>query len=311
MAGLDPEIVTWLTWYNDRVGELVKEGFVATPTNVREGLANLTASMVTSEVKVEWIGDAMVKGDGFDVPVRIYHPKPDKPLPVLLYFHGGGHMAGSITVYDPICRRLAERVKHVVVSVEYRLAPECPYPAAIDDGVKAVRLIFETLRGRGVLHREELVLGGDSAGGALCATVSQDLGNGGPSPVAKQVLIYPSLDYTMSLPSIEQNGRGYLLEMEKMRWYFDHYFSQNENRRECSPLFREITVSQIETMVITAEFCPLRDEGLAYIEKLTGVGMQCQHLHFDDMIHAFMNLESIASRQCERLYDAIASFLQR
>lgn len=121
-------------------------------TNAPEGLVNLNAALVSKKPVLPWIQNDLVAGDEFDVPVRLYHPAPSKSLPVLLYFPGGGHMAGSITVYDPICRKLAVQSSHLLISADYRLAPECPYPAGITDALTVCRNFGEVLeKKRGAL----------------------------------------------------------------------------------------------------------------------------------------------------------------
>jgi acetyl esterase len=129
--------------------------------------------------------------------------------------------------------------------------------------------------------------------------------------IRRQALIYPSLDYTMTLPSVEENGTGYLLEKEGIAWYFDNYFQHCENRKTASPLFMEFSKRLPRTLVITAEFCPLRDEGIAYAAKVKTAGLHVEHLHLDDMIHAFMNMENLAKTACATAYRCIAAFLNR
>ena len=310
MRQLSPQLQSWLAEYNRLVKELEEKGFKPTPINVREGLANLTRRWVSQIPEVALIQDDWVTGPGVDVPVRIYHPSPDRKLPVLVYYHGGGHMAGSVTVYDPIYRKLALAAQHIVVAPEYRLAPECPYPAGVEDAYHVAKYLWPTLEGRALNVHPRLSLGGDSAGGALCATVAHLAQHDDDLPISKQVLIYPSLDYTMNTASMEENGVGYLLQKEKIGWYFSHYFQHAENRRSASPLYQEFTDNLPETLVVTAEFCPLRDEGQAYVEKLgTSTSVAAELMHFEDMIHAFLNLEDLTQASCEKLYSCLGRFL--
>ena len=310
MRSLHPALVPWLDDFNALVKKLIAAGFKASPINAREGLANLTRANVTSRTDIAWVQDDYVATPGYHVPVRIYHPAPDTALPVLVYFHGGGHMAGSVTVYDPICRKLAKATGHIVVAPEYRLAPECPYPHGIEDACNVVKYLWDTLDLRKLRYTKTLSIGGDSAGGALAATVSAKAQFDAGVSVAKQFLIYPSLDYTMQTPSIEENAVGYLLQKDKILWYFDSYFTHQEDRKAASPLFWECTARIPKTLVITAEFCPLRDEGIRYAEKLKVAGVTTEHLHFDDMIHTFVNLEDIVPDACTRLYSAIGTFMR-
>jgi acetyl esterase/lipase len=288
---------------------LLETGFKQTPTNTREGLANLTMLLVTDRTEISLVQDDLVNAPDYAIPVRIYHPTPDASIPVLIYYHGGGHMAGSVAVYDPICRKIAHASEHIVVSVDYRLAPECPYPLGVNDAYNVVKNIWATLDGRDLKYQRHLSIAGDSAGGALCATVAHISQHDERIDIRRQVLIYPSLDYTLTSDSIEENAEGYLLVKERIKWYFDNYFQKGENRKSASPLYMEFTNQLPETLVITAEFCPLRNEGIAYVEKVKSTGLYVEHLHFDNMIHAFLNLENLVKDECETVYRRIGKFL--
>lgn len=309
MGRLSPEIETWLENYNRTMSDLLADGFKPTPENTRQGLADLTRSLVTHSPDISWVRDDHVDGPHHSIPVRIYHPDPDSRRPILIYYHGGGHMAGSIAVYDPICRKLAKAADHIVVSVAYRLAPEHPYPAGVEDAFEVARSIWGTLDRNKLRYLKELSIAGDSGGGALCATVAHGAQYDPELDIRRQILIYPSLDYTMASPSIEKNGTGYLLEKSKIRWYFDHYFQHHEDRRKASPLYMAATAQLPATLVITAGFDPLHDEGAAYAEKIRAKGIVVKHLEFGDMVHAFINMENLADEACRSVYQAVGTFL--
>lgn len=311
MRKVSPKLEAWLENFNVLVNQLVAGGFKPTATNAREGLANLTKNLLTEVPAVAWIQDDLVTGGEYAVPVRIYHPAPEEALPVLVYYHGGGHMAGSVTVYDPICRKLALATKHIVVSVDYRLAPECPYPAGLNDAYSVVQNLWATLDGRNLNYTPTLSIAGDSGGGALVASVSAKAQFDENVTIAKQVMVYPSLDYTMDSNSMEENATGYLLQKGKIAWYFDNYFSQGEDRKQASPLFQPMTDKLPETLLFTAEFCPLRDEGIAYCEMAQSAGATVEHYHFNDMIHTFLNMEDLVKEECETTYQKISEFLNR
>ncbi len=311
MRTLHPVLVPWLTHFNDAVERSVAAGFKATPTNAREWLAGCTRLYVTNIPVVPCVQDDLVPAPEYRVPIRIYHPSPQEDLPVLVYFHGGGHMCGSITVYDPICRKIALAAKHIVVSADYRLAPENPYPAGLHDALGVVHNLWPVLDSRGIRHTRQLSLGGDSGGGTLAASVAGIVQHEPGIRIKRQFLIYPSLDYTLSLPSVEENAVGFLLEKDKVIWYFENYFQHGENWKEASPLFWEFTSRLPESLIITAEFCPLRDEGRLYAQKLRNAGIRVEELKFDTMIHAFLNMENLVPEACGRLYSAIGAFLQR
>ena len=310
MAELAPGLGEWLDKYNMAVAVWSAKGFVLTPEYARDGMAILTRTMITDIPKLPVVIDASVQGSGPPVPVRVYHPEPDAALPILIYLHGGGHMTGSVAVYDPICRKIALATRHVVVSVEYRLAPEHPYPAGIADARTAVEGCAELLvRLRMKFSGAGLTLAGDSAGGAMSATLAHAMQDSVRPLLTHLILIYPGLDYTLSHSSVEELATGYLLEKDKIRWYFDHYFSGGEDRRAASPLFMPVRPGFPRTLLVTAGFCPLLDEGLDYLKKLQESGVVVQHLHFDDMIHAFLNLENLVPESCRRVYAAMAEFL--
>lgn len=311
MRQVSTKLAPWLDNFNQIVIQLVEGGFKPTATNAREGLANLTKNLVTHIPDIAWVQDDLVTGGDYDVPVRIYHPAPEQELPVIIYYHGGGHMAGSVTVYDPICRKLANATDHIVVSVDYRLAPECPYPAGVNDGYLTVKNIWDTLDSREVKYQRRLSIVGDSGGGALVASVANKAQFDESVSIYKQAMIYPSLDYTMNSESMEQNATGYLLQKGKIAWYFDNYLQNNEDRRAISPVFGEFTLGLPETLMITAEFCPLRDEGVQYYEQVRQAGVNGEHIHFDDMIHTFMNMEDLVEEECHRVYSAISEFLNK
>lgn len=307
---LDPALEKWLEGYNKLLNDLLASGFKQTPSNAREGLANLTWTLVSQKPAIKWVRDDIVKGDDFDVCVRLYHPHPDRALPVLIYFHGGGHMSGSISVYDRICRKIAQATQHLVVSVDYRRAPECRYPAGINDAMTVVKNIWDTLDERQLKYARELSIGGDSAGGAISATIAHRTQHDPDITINRQVLIYPSLDYSMQFESVDLNGSGYLLHKDKMKWFFEHYFNPQDDWVQASPLNMPFSEALPETLLITAEFDPLRDEGYAYVEKLNEAGVKNRHVHFNDMVHAFMNMEDVVTTQCERLYSEIGTFLK-
>jgi acetyl esterase/lipase len=311
MRKVSPKLQGWLDDFNKAAAALIASGFKATPTNAREYLVNLTRNLVTDIPDVPLICDELVYSPEWLIPVRIYVPKPDRELPVLVYFHGGGHMVGSVSVYDPICRKLALASDHIVISVEYRLTPENPYPAGEKDAYFAVKNIWPALDVRKIKYKKILNIGGDSAGGALTASVIHKAQFDHDLDIKKAVMIYPGLDYTMSYPSIDENAVGFLLQKAKIIWYYDYYFLQAQDRRAASPIFGTFTKGLPEIFLLSCEFCPLRDENRAYLKKLDEVGVKYTHLHFDDMLHTFLNMENLVKEECEKTYKAIGAFLNK
>jgi len=310
-AAIPPPVRRWLAELAEYKNRARAKGFRLTVTNVRESLDTLTRLFVTRAPKIALVRDDVIPAPQYPVPVRIYHPVPDRPLPVALFVHGGGHVAGGITLYDSIARKLASVSQWVIVSVEYRLAPECPYPAGLKDVLASAKRVFRLLDNLQLAHTPRLGLIGDSAGGALCATAAH-LGQYEPGlEIERQVLIYPSLDYSLSSPSVLENGTGYFLERDRILWMFDSYLQNQEHRRQVSPLFMEFTAKYPQTLLITSEFDPLRDEGARYGRSLQEAGHAVEHLHFAEMIHAFLNIEDLVPEVCSRAYNSIGAFLNR
>jgi acetyl esterase/lipase len=294
--------------FNKRKQILLERGFRYTPTNAREAMEKLTRHYVTQIPELPFVHDDLIPGPDYQVPVRIYHPRPRDVLPVAVFAHGGGHVGGSVSVYDPIARNLAIAMQRLVLSVDYRLAPECPYPAALKDLLAVVKGAYRLLDNLDLGYAPRMALIGDSGGGALCATLSHRCQFDPAVNIDRQVLIYPSVDYSLSCPSVNDNGEGYMLERDRILWLFDCYFQHAEDRRERSPLYMPITPDYPRTLVITAEYCPLRDEGIAYAKRLTEAGIVCEQHTFDGMVHAFLNLEDVVPKQCDLLYQLLQRF---
>lgn len=309
MREINPKLKGYIDAFNAQIPLLLAAGFKANAINAREWLAKVTRDYAVDVPEIAAVWDDIVPNTGYMVPIRIFHPAPQEARPVLIHFHGGGHTAGDVSSYDPIIRKIAAATGHVVVSVEYRRAPEAPYPAAINDAYAVVKGIWPVLDARKILYKRELSLIGDSAGGALAATV---MGRAQFDPgiaLKRAVLIYPGLDYTLQQPSMVENAVGYLLQTSKIVWYYDLYLQNVEDRRAVSPLYGAFTDRMPETFVISCEFCPLRDENIAYVEKLKAAGVKTRHLHFPDLPHTFMNLEKLVKEECDRTYREIAEFL--
>lgn len=308
---LDLRLAAWLEQLNQLIADQKAQGIEATAAMVRDSLAGLTATFVTERPAVDRVIDITVSNADRPIPVRLYDPVPSVAKPVCLFFHGGGHMAGSVEVYDPIARKLAQYTGQLVVSVDYRLAPETPYPGGLDDCLAVTRTLWETLARHGVAAERSVTLIGDSGGGTFAATVAARLADNESVAIHRLVLIYPSLDYTLSFPSILGNGQGFLLEQARIGWYFDHYFQHGEDRRQASPLWAPLPARMPATLVIAAGYCPLRDEGVAFAGRLQEAGIPCQLHEEHGAIHAYLNLENLVPDTCQRTYQRIADFLAR
>jgi acetyl esterase len=240
--------------------------------------------------EVARVEDRAIPGPGGDIPIRIYTPEGTAPFPVVVYFHGGGFVIGNRDTHDGVCRELANAAGTVVVSVDYRLAPEHPFPAAPDDCFAATRWVYEHAAEFGA-DPERLAVAGDSAGGNLAAVVPLMARDAGGPPVRAQILLYPVIDCSLTHPSIEENGEGYLLTAADMRWFISHYQPVVDDPK-ASPLKGDLA-GLPPALVITGEYDPLRDEGEAYAEALRQAGVPVVLSRYDGQIHGFIQLKSL------------------
>ena len=236
-------------------------------------------------VRVE---DRTLPGPAGDVPVRIYADSTESDLPMIAFFHGGGWVLSSIDGHDSLARRLAKRTGALVVSVEYRLAPEHPFPAPHDD----CRAVTEWLAANG---RElggdpaRLAIAGDSAGGNLAAGVALRARDQG-LPLTYQLLIYPCIDDRQSRPSMTDNAEGYFLTARDMAWFWDHFVpAEHRDNPYAVPARATDLTGVAPAHVQTAEFDPLRDEGEEWAERLTAAGSTSTCTRFDGVVHGFVS----------------------
>jgi acetyl esterase len=248
-----------------------------------------------------------VPGPGGAIPVRIYIPQAPQPLPALVYFHGGGWVRGSLQTHDVLCRMLANAAACAVVSVDYRMAPEHRFPAAVEDAEAVTRWVAEHGREIGV-DPSRLAVGGDSAGGNLAAAVALSLRDAGGPTLSFQVLIYPVTDFNFDTPSYVDNGEGYLLTRGAMQFYWRAYLADEVHGQDqrASPLRARSHADLPPALVITAEFDPLRDEGRAYAERLRGAGTSVELREYPGVIHGFFGSPGILDIARQAILDAAA-----
>jgi acetyl esterase len=231
-----------------------------------------------------------IPGPAGSIPIRIYRPSNEGSLPVLMWFHGGGWVLGNLDGAELNCRKFANEAQCAVVSVDYRLAPEIPFPGAIDDCYAATAWVAESAEELGI-DPTKIAVGGDSAGGNLAACVAYRCRDNGPKLVF-QLLIYPVIDADFSRASYIENGDGYLLTRKWMEWFWDCYVPDKADRK--NPLVSPIHASDLSGLpaahIITAEFDPLCDEGEAYGEALKSAGVEVEIHRYDGMIHTFFNM---------------------
>lgn len=246
--------------------------------------------------KLHAIEDRTIQGRNGDIPIRIYRPSDQSDLPVIVFFHGGGWVVGSLDGHEPVCRRLARENGMVVVSVDYRLAPEHKYPAAAEDCYDATLWVWENSAELGI-NPNKIIIAGDSAGGNMAAVVALMARDLGKPNIAFQLLIYPVVDGTMSHPSIDANHDAPILTKAMMRWFVDHYQRQPSDVREAyfSPLLAADLSNLPPALVLTAEHDPLRDEGRAYAARLRQAGSMAHAIDYPRMVHGFLSLGNLAS----------------
>ena len=266
------------------------------PADARAARGRLTAAYAGRPVRVASVQDLEIDGP-VRIPVRHYAP-PERggPHPLLVYYHGGGFTYGDLDTHDGVCRILCRHAGAHVLAVDYRLAPEAPFPAAVDDAYAALRWAFANA-GRLGADPSRVGVGGDSAGGNLSAVVSQLAArDGGPAP-ALQVLIYPATDMTTRHRSRELFGEGFLLTDPEMDWYTDNYLGTartSASDPRASPLLAEDLSGLAPAFVVTAAFDPLRDEGEAYAHALEQAGTPVTLRRFPGFIHGFINAAGVS-----------------
>lgn len=248
---------------------------------------------------VAGVRELVAAGPHGPIPLRLYQPlgvdAPPSGLPVLVYFHGGGWVIGDLDTHDVLCRQLANASGCAVVAVDYRMGPEYRFPAAPDDCYAATRWVRDHAVALG-LDASRLAVGGDSAGGNLAAVVSilardvQDL------DIAFQLLIYPATDMRRTSESHQTNGQGYVLTSDTMDYFQGHYTGGDEAHYvdwRASPLLAVDHANLPPALVLTAGFDPLRDEGIAYAQKLSAAGVRTTHISFERQIHGFITMSRV------------------
>lgn len=248
-----------------------------------------------------------IPSDFGPIPARYYRAsRSAAPCPLLVYFHGGGFMLGTLALYDTACRRLAVKGACAVLSVDYRLAPESMFPAAVLDAYAATRWAADNAELLNI-DPARIALGGDSAGGNLAAVVTQMAQDSREFAPALQILIYPMTDQSREYPSYERNENGYMLTRKALHWFMDNYVPDPRDRLDprASPMLRESLEGLPPVLMIAAEFDPLVDENLAYAKRLTEAGVHTQYECFAGMIHPFFTLGGVVE-DAARAEDMIA-----
>lgn len=234
------------------------------------------------------VEDRVIPGPGGNLAVRIYRSAAKGPLGVLVYFHGGGWVLNSVDTHDHICRSLANAAGCVVVSVNYRLAPEHKFPAAVEDAFAATCWAAANAANFGG-DPQRLAVGGDSSGGNLAAVTALACRDRQGPVLCHQLLIYPVTNYNFATESYQQNAKGYVLTKRSMQWFWQHYLPNEASGANpyASPLRADLH-SLPPALVITAEYDPLRDDGEAYAARLKEAGVAVECTQYAGMIHGFL-----------------------
>jgi acetyl esterase len=284
---------------------------------MRNGLRMLSMALGEPE-EVASVEDRVVPGPAGEIPVRIYRPEGEGLLGCLVFFHGGGFVLGDLESHDHLCRELANRSGGVVVAVDYRRAPEHPYPAAVDDCWAALGWVVDQAEALGIDPRA-VAVGGDSAGGNLAAVAARRARDEGAPPLCFQLLVYPVIDlHDMgSWESRRRSGEGYALSSGLMEWFHDHYLGPDGPEPgdvDVSPILVEDLSGLPSAHVVLAEFDPLHDEGRAYADRLEAAGVAVDLVDYEGAVHIFFQLgpiTEIGRRAVDTAADALAAAYDR
>lgn len=259
------------------------------------------------DVPIGKIENSTIPGPAGEIPVRIYTPvnAAAGALPCLVYYHGGGWVIGDLETHEGACRLLANGAGCRVISVDYRLAPEHPFPAGPEDCYAAVKWVSANAAQLGI-DAKRIAVGGDSAGGNLSAAVAQMARDRGGPAIAFQLLIYPATDMALQTPSRKENAVGYFLEEKTMKYFYDLYVPKgtDENNPYLSPLRTKSFAGLPAAYVITAQFDVLRDEGRLYAEKMQAAGVKVKLVNYEGLIHGFFTMSGAVPAARSAIADA-------
>ncbi|MEE8443372.1 MAG: alpha/beta hydrolase [Dehalococcoidia bacterium] len=254
------------------------------------------------------IEDRSIPGPAGQIPVRIYTPPGAGPFPALVYFHGGGWVVGTLDMSDGTCRHLCLGGECIVVSVDYRLAPEAKFPLPAEECYSATWWVAENGPDLNI-DPARIAVGGGSAGGNLATVVALMARDRGRPPIAFQLLVYPVTDRNFETVSYRENGKGYMLDRDGMMWYWSQYL--NDPSDASNPYAAPLQASDLSALppalIITAEYDPLRDEGEAYASRLRAAGVQTTCTRYDGMIHGFFGMHDAIDKAKEAVSEASAA----
>ncbi len=276
------------------------------PAGARELYRETRGRLGAAPPEVAHVADLRVPGPAGALPIRLYRPlgaRAEDRHPALVYFHGGGWTFGDLDTHDVVCRELANLARCAVASVDYRLAPEHKFPAAVEDAIAATRWIAQQAEAL-ALDPRRIAVGGDSAGGNLAAVVALASRDAGAPRLAMQVLIYPATDMAADAPSHAEFAEGYVLTREAILWSRENYLGSSDDVADwrASPLRAPDHSGLAPAYIVTCGFDPLRDEGRAYAERLRAAGVPVTYECFEGMVHGFVTMGGVIAAAHHALY---------
>jgi acetyl esterase len=305
MAALHPQVAALL----ERASKSPLPAYYDVPPAVARRLYRDTRGALTPDPPaVESVHLLMAPSKDGPVPVRAYRPKgaaKEEPLPALVYYHGGGWVIGDLDTHDVVCRTLCNAARCAVFSVEYRKAPESPFPAGVEDSFAALTFVSR----QSGINPKQLAVGGDSAGGNLATVMALMARDAGGPAISFQMLIYPGCDQRMGHDSINRNAEGYLLTKKSMEYFRSHYLPEKKDWLDwrASPLLAKSLKGLPPAYVITAGFDPLVDEGKEYAERMQKEGVQVQYKNHADMVHGFITMGRVLDTANTALADCASA----
>ena len=282
----------------------------SSPAEARESMRSRTAALGPFE-EVPAVADHRVPVTGGEITVRVYKPAGMGPHPVLVFYHGGGWVIGDLYTHDGICRSIVNAAGCAVASVDYRLAPEFKYPVPVEDSYAGLLWVVANATRLG-LDSARIAVGGDSAGGNLAAVMALLARDRRGPRLLLQILVYPVTNHDFGTASYRENGTGFVLTTDDMRWFWRHYLSREEQGREmtASPIRAKSLADLPPALVITAGCDPLRDEGDAYAARLRDAGVAVTLTPYPGKFHGYLSMTRILD-QSRVLLDEIAGALKK
>lgn len=262
------------------------------PLEARQQMLSLSPP-VDPELSANRVENLIINETLHDIPIRLYYPEGASSYPVIVYFHGGGWVLGNLETHNAICHALSKTSDCLIAAVDYRLAPEHRYPAALEDAYAATRWIWKNAAS---IYADPLRMAvmGESAGGTLATVVSMMARDQDEFRIALQILVYPVTDYNFNTTSYLKNSSGYSVTRDLMIWFWNHYLGNEKNAFHpyASPLRAGNLSNLPDALILTAEYDPLCDEGESYATKLQEAGVKVKLTRYDGMIHGFFRLTS-------------------